>query len=1037
MRTGIASRAFAYMRRRVQHAFAMLTRRGITRLTSLCASASASASACACACVLLLLGTPGTTCSGKGTAQSDGSCVCWSPALGYGSTCSEFTNSVTCSGNGVVTNGGECVCTDPSVGEGPSCSEHTNGITCSGQGIAQPDGSCKCFSAALGVGPDCSDVITNVASCSGAGSASIKWAWEQELELAAVAAMEAAKAAELAVAAAQAVADEDQCAGILFGTACCASSCGECGGGGCSARPGGSSQCCTSSIIAAARLCDTYDPPCVIRSAWSVPGTDSDKIRLVDESTGLETYAASGRLELMYGGQWSTVCDDDFYSTAGEVACRQLGLGDYMNTYDASGGTDKIRYDDTDCTGHESSLLDCSFHNLGSSNCGHSEDIGLACTELHIEPCLDCLVGGRTDGSSLHFEICAPCSATVAFTYDQEDELFANTLAATCYNNKWTSTGWSNGNTQYTQKIVVSLAPAHSAAFPWGSRWLPQNEGAESYIITNELEAQSNGVLNCGELAAAYALSTSTTTTRTSSSTTGTSSTSTTALGQTQTQPNTTSTTTTTTTSLDFEIQCDCWDTATVFGPTCSELTAKEQCNDNGVLDPATQECVCSSQDIGLGDRCNVRMLSSSSMCNGKGVPNNNGTCDCFSGVLGTGPTCAEYTNAGTCNNQGEAKPDGSCECFDPAIGTGPTCIEYSNAATCGVKGRFGDEKGIATPDGGCFWLCDVYFGGYSRCENDDDDDSPTICGKCEGDCDTDSDCLPGLACMVRDEDDDYQTVTASFTNSMGERINEMVRISVQNSLPGCWAARRIQLAGNRRDEDFCYDPRDVVVHNHQTTYEEHCSQGAGKKKGPIRAAIVISLLAVVVLVWWFMVDCYPLIRDSYREKQRQKGLQRVFGRANPIICKALNGDAYPITDWAFVGDLVVELLAQNPRLVVETGMAVALVHPHFGKVNPKRGPWRDGMLASTIAVDNIALIFEEKAAATAPLGEPPVAGTAVDSDADYNAAMAYQTNEPDLNPDDAIALNPAAFQQALGGATDGAATFVDRLGELEVESVL
>ena len=52
-------------------------------------------------------------------------------------------------------------------------------------------------------------------------------------------------------------------------------------------------------------------------------------------------------------------------------------------------------------------------------------------------------------------------------------------------------------------------------------------------------------------------------------------------------------------------------------------------------------------------------------------------------------------------------------------------------------------------------------------------------------------------------------------------------------------------------------------------------------------------------------------------------------------------------------------------------------------------------------------------------------------------AATAYQTTELDLNSDNAIALNPIAFQRALGGATDGAATFADRFGELEVESVL
>ena len=456
-----------------------------------------------------------------------------------------------------------------------------------------------------------------------------------------------------------------------------------------------------------------------------------------------------------------------------------------------------------------------------------------------------------------------------------------------------------------------------------------------------------------------------------------------------------TTTTTTTTTLLAYDVQCECWDTTQVGGPTCSELTAKAECNDNGVLD-AAQKCICSSEDVGLGPNCNERLLSASSRCNGKGVPNSNGGCDCFSGALGEGPTCTEYTNAITCNNLGDVQSDGSCVCYDPAVGTGPTCVEYNNGLTCGVKGRNGDEKGIATPDGGCFWLCDVYYGGGSRCEFDDDDDTPTVCGKCEGDCDTDNDCLPGLLCLNRDSDDDgYQDLTATFTNSMGVQISESVKANVRDSLPGCFARRDgKQISNNRRvDEDFCYDPRDVVVHNHQMSYEDHCSQGAGKRKGPVIGAVIGILAAVIILVWWFCVDCYPAIIASVREKARLKALKRVFGRTNPIICKALDGEAYTITDWSFCNDLEEALLRQNPKLEVEKGMVISLVHPEYGKVGCKRGTWRDEMLDSTISVDNIALIFEQKATATASarvpsLTTPTHVGSA---DRDYQAATTYQ----------------------------------------------
>ena len=160
------------------------------------------------------------------------------------------------------------------------------------------------------------------------------------------------------------------------------------------------------------------------------------------------------------------------------------------------------------------------------------------------------------------------------------------------------------------------------------------------------------------------------------------------------------------------------------------------------------------------------------------------GGCDCFSGAIGQGPTCIEFTNAITCNGQGEALEDGSCRCYDPALGTGPTCVEYSNSATC-------DDNGIATPDGGCFWLCDLIFRGQNGCDLDwynGDNDVETLlennkyCGKCTGNCDDDSDCGPGLMCMIRDEDDDYTTINV---DDDAGGYHEM-KLDVSYEIPGC-----------------------------------------------------------------------------------------------------------------------------------------------------------------------------------------------------------------------------------------------------------
>ena len=48
------------------------------------------------------------------------------------------------------------------------------------------------------------------------------------------------------------------------------------------------------------------------------------KIRLV---YGNKTDGNEGRVEICFGGQWGTVCDDSWDYRDAEVVCRQLGFG--------------------------------------------------------------------------------------------------------------------------------------------------------------------------------------------------------------------------------------------------------------------------------------------------------------------------------------------------------------------------------------------------------------------------------------------------------------------------------------------------------------------------------------------------------------------------------------------------------------------------------------------------------------------------------------------------------------------------------------
>eukprot|EP00054_Salpingoeca_dolichothecata_P030277 m.244800 g.244800 ORF g.244800 m.244800 type:complete len:4694 (-) comp26631_c0_seq1:49-14130(-) len=118
------------------------------------------------------------------------------------------------------------------------------------------------------------------------------------------------------------------------------------------------------------------------------PTSGRSDVRLVGGTKSQTQW--TGRLEVKRSGTWAGVCDDSFNAPDGTVACRNLGLGEYV------GQMSNVPYspnsffwlDDLRCTGSETWLGACNHNGWGNEDCSASEHTGIICNVLSFEP--DC-----------------------------------------------------------------------------------------------------------------------------------------------------------------------------------------------------------------------------------------------------------------------------------------------------------------------------------------------------------------------------------------------------------------------------------------------------------------------------------------------------------------------------------------------------------------------------------------------------------------------------------------------------------------------
>uniref|UniRef100_A0A8C4RFA6 SRCR domain-containing protein n=1 Tax=Erpetoichthys calabaricus TaxID=27687 RepID=A0A8C4RFA6_ERPCA len=124
---------------------------------------------------------------------------------------------------------------------------------------------------------------------------------------------------------------------------------------------------------------------------FSLSGTGA---RLVGGSS-----SCSGRLEMLDGYSWKSICEANFNQMAAEVVCRELGCGapkKYQGGMFGQ-GSGTVWEKKIQCRESEKKIFDCSSPNSAAGRCTKRNDVGLVCVPCRLVNGSDSECSGRVE----------------------------------------------------------------------------------------------------------------------------------------------------------------------------------------------------------------------------------------------------------------------------------------------------------------------------------------------------------------------------------------------------------------------------------------------------------------------------------------------------------------------------------------------------------------------------------------------------------------------------------------------------------------